>query len=167
MTSAAMLFCFFVGFDNATASNSLFETGNAFLRDYLMATMKEGLPACFTKQIYVFTQPHSGRFAKMLSGTGTVVITSSQIGEGNNSDLSPFGELFRDGLNQTAGADANSDGRISIWEAYLYALRGVTEESKGRHAEHPQIDDNGDGVSGYGIASRTGDGAIALDRYLE
>jgi len=164
--SPATLFCFFVGLGNATLSNSLFETGNAFLQDYLMATMKEGLPACFTEQTYVFTQPHSGRFAKTLSGAGTVVITSSLMEEGNNSDLSPFARLFRDGLDHVAGADANGDGRVSIGEAYLYALQGVAEWSEGRAAEHPQIDDNGDGASSYGIPSSAGDGTVALDRYL-
>ena len=163
----ATLFCFFVGLGNATASNSLYETGNAFLQDYLMATMKEGLPACFTEQTYVFTQPKSGRFAKTLSNAGTVTITSSKMEEGNNRDLSPFARLFRDGLDHAVGADANSDGRISIGEAYLYALQGVALWSEGRAAEHPQIDDNGDKVSGCGIPSPTGDGTIALDRYLK
>jgi len=162
----ATLFCFFVGLGNATASNSLFETGNAFLQDYLMATMKEGLPACFTEQTYVFTQPHSGRFCKTLSSTGTVVISSSQMDEGNNGDLSPFADLFRDALDHAAGADMNGDGQISIGEAYLYALQGVVEWSKGKTTQHPQIDDNGDGISSYGIPSSTGDGTIALNRYL-
>jgi len=164
--SSATLFCFFVGLGNATLSNSLFDTGNAFLQDYLMATMKEGLPACFTEQTYVFTQPHSGRFAKTLSGARTVVITNSLMDEGDNRDLSPFARLFRDALDHAVGADANGDSRVSIGEACLYALQGVAEWSNGETTEHPQIDNNGDGVSSYGIPSQTGDGAIALDRYL-
>ena len=167
VTSPATLFCFFVGLGNATLSNSLFETGNAFLQDYLMATMKEGLPACFTEQTYVFTQPHSGRFCKTLSSTGTVVISSSQMDEGKNRDLSPFADLFRDALDHAIGVDVNGDGKVSIGEAYLYALQGVSEWSKGKTTQHPQIDDNGDGVSSYGIPSSTGDGTIALDRYLQ
>ena len=165
--SPATLFCFFVGLGNTTGGNSLFTTGTAYLQDYVMATMKEGLPASFTEQTYVFTQPNSGRFAKTLSNAGTVTITSSKMEEGKNRDLSPFARLFRDGLDHAVGADANSDGRISIGEAYLYALQGVAEWSEGRAAEHPQIDDNGDKVSGCGIPSPTGDGTIALDRYLK
>ena len=79
-----------------------------------MATMKEGLPACFTEQTYVLTQPHSGRFCKTLSSTGTVVISSSQMDEGNNRALSPFADLFRDALDHAAGADMNGDG-VTSW----------------------------------------------------
>ena len=166
VTVPSTLFCFFVGLGNATVNNSLFETGNAFLQDYLMATLQKGLPPSFTEQTYVFTQPHSGGFAKTLSESGTVIVTSSAMAEGDNSDLSPFARLFLDALGHAAVADANGDGRVSIGEAYLYARQGVAEWSEGELAEHPQLDDNGDGIPSFRIPSPSGDGAVALDRYL-
>jgi hypothetical protein len=165
--SAATLFCFFVGLGNATARNSLFETGNAFLQDYLMAALVDDLPDCFVEQTYVFTQPHSGGFCKTMSRQGTVIIASSKMNEGHNNDLSPFAGLFVEAFSQAANVDIDGDGRISIGEAYIYSAEGVEQWLGTRTAQYPQIDDNGDGLPSHRIGNTTGDGAIALNRYLE
>ncbi len=120
------------------------------------------------QQTYIFTPCNSGGFARTLGRQAdTIVVTSCTVEEKN---VAGFAEALRDALNHAPGADGNGDGRISIGEAYNFALIGVRRWYKERNrplAEHCQIEDNGDGQSSYGLLPTRAHGARALQRFLD
>ena len=97
-------------------------------------------------QILIFGFPYSGRLVSQLSAPGRIILTSSSSNEGYSLQAG-FGDVFVDAFS-TAAADINSDGAISILEAFL-SVENRTEawyEDLGTiQSEHPHLDDNGDG----------------------
>jgi hypothetical protein len=117
--------------------------------------------------IFVNTASASGEFVKALSGKNRVIITATKSAREQNETYFP--KHFVDALTGTAG-DADKDGRVSMLEAFTYARREVERlfATGNRIAsEHPQLDDDGDGVA-HGDASEKGpDGVRARAVYLE
>ena len=96
---------------------------------------------------FVNTATASGGFIEVLSGEGRTVVTAT--GSGGQWNATVFGgyfvEAFADGEEES---DQNKDGRVSVLEAFEYAVAQVARvyESDGRlQTEHALLDDNGDG----------------------
>jgi len=159
------LFCFFVGRGGEFDEHSLYAATDGLISDEELGVMRRDIPCKI--QTYIFTQPNSGGFCKTLAAPGTIVITSAEIHESN---FEKFAEAMRNALEGTAvGADADADGRVSIGEAYNFALEQVATwyQTQGKKLlQHCQIDDNGDGVSSYGKLPTKFHGKLALVRFL-
>ncbi len=89
----------------------------------------------------------SGGFIEVLSGEGRTVVTATRSGGQWNATVfgGYFVEAFADGEEES---DQNKDGRVSVLEAFEYAVAQVARvyESDGRlQTEHALLDDNGDG----------------------
>ena len=89
----------------------------------------------------------SGGFIEVLSGEGRTVVTATRSGGQWNATVfgGYFVEAFADGEEES---DQNKDGRVSVLEAFEYAVAQVVRvyESDGRlQTEHALLDDNGDG----------------------
>ena len=107
-------------------------------------TLINGIPA--ENQILIFGFPYSGKFVPQLSAPGRIILTSNSPNEGYSLQAG-FGDAFVNAFSTTT-ADRNSDGAISLLEAFL----SVEEQTKAWYedlgtiqSEHPHLDDNGDG----------------------
>jgi len=158
------LFCFFVGRGGEFGGHSLYAATDGLISDEELGVMRRDIPSKI--QTYIFTQPNSGGFCKTLAATGAIVITSAEIDEPN---LGKFAESVRDALGGKGGADVDANGRVSIGEAYNFALEQVATwyQTQGKDLpQHCQIDDNGDGVSSCGKLPTEAHGKLALVRFL-
>ena len=119
------------------------------------------------QKILIFGFPYSARFVQRVSAPGTIVLTSSSRNEGYSLQAG-FGDIFVDAFS-TATADTNSDGAISLLEAFLW-LQGQTKawyENDGSvQSEHPHLDDNGDGNPSRKDLEDTGEGKLAEQTFL-
>ncbi len=114
----------------------------------------------------------SGDFLPVLAAPGRVVITATKSSFERNASV--FGGFFVDAL-ASDGADTDKDGRVSLLEAFRYAVaetRRHYDRAENLQTEHPQLDDMGaregaadpDGRSGEGmLASRI---TLAPTRYV-
>ena len=106
-------------------------------------TLINSVPA--ENQILIFGFPYSGRLVPQLSKSGRIIITSSSPNEGYSLQAG-FGDVFVDAFS-TADSDTNSDGDVSVLEAFLL-LQERTEawytQDGSFQSEHPHLDDNGD-----------------------
>lgn len=119
------------------------------------------------QQLLIFGFQYSARVVKDISKAGRIILTSSSAREGYSSQVS-FGDLFVDAFSESA-ADANSDGAISIFEAFLWMQKRTDEwyEQEGViQAEHPHLDDNGDGRAVRKDLETSGEGALADKAFL-
>jgi len=113
-------------------------------------------------------QCHSGAFVAPLSGPRTLIATACRDDESawGGLDHPRYGEFsfyFNAALKGAepsyyggtpVDADVNDDSRVSFVEAFNYA-----QSHDERSAEHPQYDDNGDGISHEGQMPAGGDGS--------
>ncbi len=119
------------------------------------------------QQLLVFGFQYSARIVKSISSEGRVIITSSSVKEGHASQAS-FGDLFVDVFSEPT-ADANTDGAISLLEAYLWLQSRVDqwyEEDGSVQVEHPHLDDNGDGRASRKDVVETGEGTLSDKTFL-
>ncbi len=96
--------------------------------------------------VVINTASSSAPFLAALSGPGRVVITSTRSGSEQN--YARFGNYLASALTDPA-ADLDTDGAISLLEAFLSASRQVSEfyKSEGRLVtEHALLDDNADAL---------------------
>ena len=115
---------------------------------------------------FVNTASASGPFVEALSGPSRTIITATRSGRERN--LTRFGLHFVDAFADD-GADADKDSRISMLEAFRYALREVEREYEGGNllmTEHAVLDDNGDGEGSRELDELEGDGALARTVFL-
>lgn len=102
-----------------------------------------------------------------LAGSGRVVITAT------NASAQQFDTVFADGFIRAFSApeaDADKNGRISLWEAFLFASRESAQyyEQKGvLSTEHAVLDDTGKGVGRLATATAGDDGTLAKMTYLD
>ncbi len=119
------------------------------------------------QQLLVFGFPYSARMVKGISASGRIIITSSSAKEGYASQAN-FGDLFVDVFSEPA-ADTNSDGAISLLEAFLRIQNRVDEwyaQDGALQAEHPHLDDNGDGRASRKELEDSGEGTVAEKTFL-
>jgi len=106
----------------------------------------------------------SGDAIAVLSGPNRILVTSTKSAYERNE--SQFGRFFVEALDKPGAADVDKDGRVSLLEAYRYAVaetrRTYTNDEK-LITEHSQLDDDGNGKgtdlpdghsAGDGLASR-------------
>lgn len=109
----------------------------------------------------------SGEMLPVLSAPGRVIITATKSSFERNE--SHFGGYFVDAL-ASRGADLDKDGRVSLLEAYQYALRETVrfyETDSKIQTEHPQLDDDGDRVGTAEPSSKSADGFLARRFFLD
>ena len=115
----------------------------------------------------------SGGFIEVLSGEGRTVVTATRSGGQWNATVfgGYFVEAFADGEEES---DQNKDGRVSVLEAFEYAVAQVARvyESDGRlQTEHALLDDNGDGegtreLDPLATTTTATDGAMARTLFI-
>jgi len=110
----------------------------------------------------------SGGFIEALSGEGRTVVTATRSGGQWNETVfgGYFVAAFADG---EAESDQNKDGRVSVLEAFEYAVLQVARvyESDGRlQTEHALLDDNGDKEGTREPDPLASDGALARTLFL-
>lgn len=115
---------------------------------------------------FVNTATASGPFVAALSAPNRTIITATRSGRERN--LTRFGLHFVDAFADE-GADVDKDSRVSMLEAFGYALREVGREYEGDNlllTEHAVLDDNGDGEGSRELDDLAGDGALARTVFL-
>lgn len=163
MTPADQLFLFMVGHGTYDGDWSKFNLVGPDLRDIDFARLLAELPT--KKIIVVNTTSASGPFIEKLSGEERVIITATK--SGSEYFETRFADFFLDAFG-AEGADFNKDNRISLFEAFKFAKsRQDTwyEEKRKLRAEHPLLDDNGDGEGTHDLENGS-DGLWASRVYL-
>jgi hypothetical protein len=103
----------------------------------LLATLSVG------RVVIVAATPASGAGLEKFAGKNRVVVTATRSGQEGNDVV--FYDYFLEALQSNA-ADEDKDGKVSVWEAFKYAVSGTERfyKEEGRLAtEHPLISDNG------------------------
>ncbi|MDE0088209.1 MAG: DUF3857 and transglutaminase domain-containing protein [Candidatus Poribacteria bacterium] len=119
------------------------------------------------QQLLVFGFPYSAGIVQKISESGRIIITSSSSREGYASQAG-FGDLFVDVFSEPY-ADANDDGVISLLEAFMWMQTRVDEwytQDGAMQAEHPHLDDNGDGRASRKDLEANGEGTLADKTFL-
>jgi hypothetical protein len=127
------------------------------------------LAAFKTQQVgFVDLTSASGDMLPLLSAPNRVVITATKSSFERNESV--FVKYFVAALTGD-GADVDKDGRVSLLEAYRYAVTETKRyyEDQGRlQTEHAQIDDDGDkkGTAEPDLRVASGDGVLARRIFL-
>jgi hypothetical protein len=114
---------------------------------------------------FVDTSGASFPFMQKLAGRGRVILTATDSAAQQFDTVFP--EFFVKAFNDSA-ADADKDGRVSLWEAFSYASAGVRQwfDQHGQlPTERPVLDDDGDGI-GREAQNPGTDGALARTIFL-
>lgn len=115
--------------------------------------------------VFVNTTSGSAPFLHRLAGRGRVIITADDTAAQRFETV--FAEYFVQALQDPA-ADADKDGRVSVWEAFAFTSDGVRthfEAGAKLPTERPVLDDDGDGI-GREAAGEGRDGNLARVTYL-
>ena len=116
--------------------------------------------------VFVNTTSGSFLFLRQLSRRGRIVITATDSVAQEFETVFP--EFFIKALSDPT-ADADKDGRISVFEAFNYAsanVRSWFDRQNRLPTERALLDDDGDGV-GREAASPAPDGAVAKLTYFQ
>lgn len=163
MKSEDQLFVFLVGHGSFDGKWGKFNIVGPDLKDIEYGELLAKLP---TKQVvFVNTSSASGPFIKKLSGEGKVIITATKSGQEHFE--TNFADFFLEAL-RAKQSDINKDKRVSVKEAFEFARASQDnwfEENKKLRAEHPLLDDNGDG-KGSQRFEKSGDGTFAGSFYF-
>jgi hypothetical protein len=116
--------------------------------------------------VFVDTASGSFPFLERLSARGRIVITADENAQQQFETVFPgfFVKAFNDD-----SADLDKRGRVSLWEAFVYASDGVRrwfEEKNQLATERALLDDNGDGIGREADGSGT-DGLLAQVTYVQ
>jgi hypothetical protein len=96
--------------------------------------------------VVVNTTTCSGGSAAALARPGRIVVTATRTGQEKNRTY--MGRFFVEALKDSS-ADVDKNGRISVQEAFNYALQKVEEYYSGEgliQTEHPVLNDGSDGL---------------------
>jgi len=115
--------------------------------------------------VFVNTTGASFPFLHKLAGRGRIVLTATDSAAQQFETVFPeyFVKAFEEGA-----ADTDKNGRVSLWEAFVYASAAVRQwfEQKGQlPTERPLLDDTGAGI-GREAQNPGTDGTIAGATYL-
>lgn len=133
--------------------------------DLKSAEWAELLKPIQARIVFVNTTGGSFPFLRRLSGPGRIVITATDSPAQQFETVFP--EFFLKAFSDPA-ADADKNGRVSMWEAFAYASGAVHQwfDQHGQlSTERPLLDDNGDGV-GQEAQNPGPDGTLARTVYL-
>lgn len=157
------VFIFFIGHGSFDGKMAKFSIAGPDLTAADYAQLIGSLPA---RNILVANMASaSGEFIKPLTGEGRIVITATRSGMEQNA--TKFPDAFIAALGNPE-ADADKNGRVSVLEAFEYAVKLTTRsyEAAGKLVtEHALLDDNGDGVGHNGMEA--GDGVLAKTTYFD
>ena len=135
------LFLFFIGHGSGEDGQYKFNiSGPDYTADdynKLLGTLSVG------RIVIVAATPASGASLEKFSGKNRVVIPATRSGQEGNDVV--FYDYFLEAL-QTPAADEDKDQKVSVWEAFKYAVAGTERfyKEEGRLAtEHALISDNG------------------------
>jgi len=157
------LFVFFIGHGSFVDKVAKFNLIGPDLSVNEYAAMINALPA--KNVVVINTASASGEFIKPLSGENRVIVTATRSGMEQNATRFP--EHFIAALGNPE-ADADKNGRVSVLEAFEYAVKLTADgfKQKGILAtEHALIEDNADG-KGHEKAAE-GDGTLARVTYFD
>jgi hypothetical protein len=134
-------FLFFIGHGSGDTGEYKFNiSGPDFTTDdynKLLATLTVG------RIVIVAGTPSSGASLDKFAGKNRVVITATRSGQEGNDVV--FYDYFLEALQGTA-ADEDKDQKVSVWEAFKYAVTATERHYKDEGhlaTEHAQISDNG------------------------
>ncbi len=136
------------------------------LRDVDFANVFDKLPT--QKVLFINMASASGPFLEKLSREERVIVTATRNGMERN--ITRFADHFIDALRKDNEADLNKDGILSVTEAFIFTRDNLISEydqKKELRAEHPLLDDDGDGVGSETPDLLTGDGALASSFYFQ
>ena len=138
---ADTFFLFFIGHGSGEDGQYKFNiSGPDYTTDdynKLLSTLTVG------RIVIVAGTPASGASLEKFGGKNRVVITATRSGQEGNDIV--FYEYFLEAL-QNSAADEDKDQKVSVWEAFKYAVSATERfyKEEGRLAtEHAQISDNG------------------------
>jgi hypothetical protein len=119
-----------------------------------------------SRVVFVDTTAASFPFLRQLAAPGRIVITATDSTAQEFETV--FGEFFVRAFEDPP-ADADKNGRVSVFEAFMYAsaaVRAWYEQHGQLPTERPLIDDDGDGV-GHEAWNPAPDGALARATFLQ
>ncbi len=138
---ADTLFLFFIGHGSGEdGTYKLNISGPDYTADDYNKLLS-GIPA--GRVVIVLGTPASGAAIEKLSAKNRVIVSATRSGQEGNDIV--FYDYFLEAL-ETPAADEDKDEKVSVWEAFKYAVAGTERfyKEEGRLAtEHPQISDNG------------------------
>jgi len=109
----------------------------------------------------------SGDVIPVLAGANRVIITATKTAFERNE--SHFGQYFVEAFTKD-GADVDKDGRVSLLEAFRYAVletKRYYDNASLLQSEHAQLADEGAKEGTGAPTGRTGDGALARRFFLD
>lgn len=171
------VFIFFIGHGTFDGRIARFNLPGPDLSAQDYATLLRDFP---TRHLVIInTSSASGEFIKPLSAPGRVIVTATRSGMEQNATR--FAEYFiaaltgkkseevkADAETNGAEADADKNGRVSVLEAFEYAVKLTDEFYRQENrlvTEHALLDDNGDGTGHQ--KAEAGDGALAKTTYFD
>ena len=164
LTKQDQLLVVLIGHGSFDGQWSKFNLVGPDLRDIDYAQMLGKLQA--GKIIFIDTSGASGPFVTKLSAKNRVIVTATKNGLQHHETT--FAGFLLDALHSDA-ADINKDKRISVSEAFKFARASQDTWYAEKHrirAEHPLLDDNGDGEGSQFLDERSKDGRFAKNVYL-
>jgi len=134
--------------------------------DLSAAEWSELLKSIPGRLVFVNTTSASFPFMHRVAGRGRIVLTATDSAAQQYETVFP--EFFVKAFDDPA-ADTDKNGRVSIWEAFLYASAAVAQyfDQKGQlPTERALLDDTGAGIGREALTPGT-DGAVARVTYLQ
>ncbi|MCM3879619.1 MAG: hypothetical protein ND807_05895 [Vicinamibacterales bacterium] len=159
------LVIFLIGHGTADSTTAKF---NLVGPDMEAKEWKAALEGLAGRLVFVDTTSSSFPFVQAMAGKNRVVIAATDSASQRYDTVFP--EYFIEALTQSTNADADKNGRLSVWEAFVYASQAVKAafEQKGTLVtERSVIDDNGDGVAKEATAATGSDGVLAKTTFLD
>ncbi|MEO8258695.1 MAG: hypothetical protein ABI868_15205 [Acidobacteriota bacterium] len=156
------LFVFLIGHGTADNEEAKFNLVGPDLTSSEWARLLQPVPG---RLVFIDTTGGSFPFMQRLAAPGRVVVTAT------DTPAQQFDTIFPDFLVKAfddGAADADKNGRVSIWEAFSHASAGVRQwfERNGQLAtERPLLDDDGDGA-GREAQNPGADGTLARTIFL-
>jgi hypothetical protein len=146
LRSGDRLWVFFLGHANFDGEHAWFHLPGPDLRDDDLGKLFADVKC--REQIFWMTTSESGRFVKILSGKGRIVMAATRTQNEDNETEFPHA-ITKVAKRPLAELDVDGDGKLSVLELYYRIVAEVqtlyaTDERI--PTEHSQLDDNGDGV---------------------
>jgi hypothetical protein len=162
--STDQLFIMLIGHGGGTGADTKF---NLVGPDLTVAEWNALLKPIPGHLVFVDATGASYGYLTGLAGSGRVIISAT------NASAQQFDTVFAGGFVhafETPEADADKNGRVSLWEAFVFASRDVAQsyEQRGVLAtEHAVLDDTGKGAGRLANAPTGDDGDLAKMTYLD